>query len=159
MSNEERAEWAAIALNAYRSEAPRTLFPIPNEFERVRLGVVAAEAMARATRHNPADHVVNDYISAELIIGDLIVYVFHLVDDKVTPDQIIAAAEEMRTPYPVTLTALCTVAAADAGQTAAMLAALMEAAAHFGCDLPETVAQAKDFYEEEKAEEEAEQDA
>ncbi|MER7049941.1 hypothetical protein [Streptomyces jumonjinensis] len=159
MNNEERAEWAAIALNAYMDEAPRTLVPIPNDSERVRLGVVAAEAMARATRSDSADHVVNDYLSAELIIGDLIVYLFHMVDDKVTPDQIIAAAEEMRAPYPVTLTALCTVAAADAGYPAAMLAALMEAAAHFGCDVSETTAQAKDFYEEEKAEEEAEQDA
>ncbi|WP_326655696.1 hypothetical protein [Streptomyces sp. NBC_01750] len=151
----DRAAWAAIALAAYNDEAPDHLLPLPTAAERERFGILAAEAMARTIRHNPADQAVNCRERADETIGDLIAYVFHLVDGRVTPDQLTRAAEEMRSPYPIRLDAVCVVAAADVDRVAAMLAALMEAAISFGCDVPAMLADSRTCYEEAKAEEEA----
>ncbi|WP_329151204.1 hypothetical protein OG275_38235 (plasmid) [Streptomyces niveus] len=152
----QRAAWATIALDAYTTEAPEHLLPLPAAPERVRLGVAAAEAMARATRYNPADRAVTDTASAYETIGDLVAYVFHLGDHhQVTPDQLIRAADEMRSPYPKSLDAVClAAAAADVDRVAAMLAALIEAAESFGCDVPALVADAREQHAEANAEEE-----
>lgn len=153
----DRAGWAAIALAAYNDQAPDHLLPLPTAAERVRLGILAAEAMARAIKHKADDQTVNCRDDADGTIGDLIAYVFNLVDGRVTPEQLIRAAEEMRSPYPKQLGAVCVVAAADIDRVAAMLAALMEAAESFECDVPAMLADSREFYEEAKAEEEADE--
>ncbi|MHC3394770.1 hypothetical protein ACLQ2E_35760 [Streptomyces lavendulocolor] len=159
-TNEERADWAATALAAYNEQAPAPLFPVPDPAERVRLGVIAAEAMARTVFHNPGDQVVDDQDAAERVIGDLIVYTFCLADGQASPDVLTQAAEELRsTAYPVELTALCVVAAAEGERVAAMLAALFEAAEAFSCDVPAMVDGARAYFEllkHEEAEEEGE---
>ncbi|MFD5372547.1 hypothetical protein [Streptomyces sp. NPDC127103] len=158
VTNSDRAEWAAAALSAYNEAAPTPLFPVPERAERVRLGVIAAEAMAAETRHVPDERVVDSRESAEEIIGDLIGYVFCLTDGQVDPDELRQAAEELRAQaYPVQLTALCAVAVAEAERAAAMLAALTDAAESFGCDVRAMVADAYEFFEASKAEEEEEE--
>ncbi|MEU0671272.1 hypothetical protein ABZ508_35455 [Streptomyces lavendulocolor] len=157
-TNEDRADWAAIALTAYTEQAPASLFPAPDRAERVRLGVVAAEAMARTVFRNPVEQVVDGEESAERVIGDLITYVFCLADEQASPDALTRAAEELRsTAYPVTLAALCEVAAAEAERVAAMLAALFEAAEAFGCDVPAMIDSSREWFELLKEAEEAEE--
>ncbi|MCX4808949.1 hypothetical protein OG594_46715 [Streptomyces sp. NBC_01214] len=155
VTSAERAEWAAIALEAYGDAAPTPLFPVPSPSALAHLGTIAATAYAEATRHNPADRDVNDTLSANLVIGDLIADLYHLADEQqIAADQLTEAAEELRARrYPVQPTALCAVAAAGAERLAAMLAALMESAEAFGCDVPEMVADAHAFYEDCMAEE------
>ncbi|MCY0961789.1 hypothetical protein [Streptomyces sp. H27-H5] len=155
VTSAERAGWAAIALDAYNEVAPAPLFPVPSTSALAHLGTVAATAYAEATRNDPADREVHDAFSANLVIGDLIADLYHLADEQeIAADQITEAAEELRArSYPVQLTALCAVAAAGAERLAAMLAALMESAEAFGCDVPEMVADAQAFYEDCKAEE------
>lgn len=140
VTNEDRAQWAAEALAAYTAEAPASFLPFPEQSERVRLGIIAAGALARATRHAEQCHTVDDREGAEEIIGDLISYAFLMVDGLATPDQLTRAAAEMRsTDYPVTLTAVCEVSAPraqPADWVAAMLAACIDAAEHFGCNVP-----------------------
>ncbi|NWF30853.1 hypothetical protein HW130_32185 [Streptomyces sp. PKU-EA00015] len=97
---------------------------------------------------------MNDQQSADEVIGDLFAYIFLLADGRATPDQLTRAAEEMRsTRYPVTLNALCEVTAADVERVAAMLAACMDAAEHFGCDVPGMLHFARLCAEDMKAEE------
>lgn len=154
VTNADRAAWAAEALAAYNDAAPDQLLPVPEQAERVRLGVIAAEALARATRWDTREHTVNTEESADEVIGDLFAYAFLLADGRATPGQLIQAAEEMRsTDYPVTLNTVCEVAAADVERVAAMLAACMDAAEHFGCDAPGMLEDARLWTEELKAEE------
>ncbi|MFC8671035.1 hypothetical protein [Streptomyces sp. NPDC057199] len=154
VTNDDRAAWAAEALAAYNAAAPDQLLPVPEQAERVRLGVIAAETLARATRWQRSEWIVNDQESADEVIGDLFTYIFLLADGRATPDQLTRAAEELRsTQYPVTLGAACEVAAADVERVAAMLAACMDAAEHFGCDVPAMLHSAQQFAEETKAEE------
>lgn len=131
VTSADRAAWAAEALAAYNEAAPDQLLPVPEQAERARLGIIAAEALARATRRDAREE------SADQVIGDLFAYAFLLADGRATPGQLIQAAEEMRsTDYPVMLNTVCEVAAADVERVAAMLAACMDAAEHFGCDAP-----------------------
>ncbi|OII59992.1 hypothetical protein BJP40_12030 [Streptomyces sp. CC53] len=154
VTNADRAAWAAEALAAYNDASPDRLLPVPETAERVRLGTIAAEALARATRRNPREHTVTDEESAHEVIGDLFAYAFLLADGRATPGQLTRAAEEMRsTAYPVTLNAVCEVAAADVERVAAMLAACMDAAEHFGCDVPRMLENARRWAETTKAEE------
>ncbi|WP_328765924.1 hypothetical protein [Streptomyces sp. NBC_00267] len=154
VTNADRAAWAAEALAAYNDAAPDQLLPVPEQAQRVRLGIIAAETLARATRWQRSEWTVNDQESADEVIGDLFAYIFMLSDGRATPDQLTRAAEEMRsTHYPVTLTAVCEVTAADVERVAAMLAACMDAAEHFGCDLPGMLHSARQFAEETKTEE------
>ncbi|WP_435057643.1 hypothetical protein [Streptomyces sp. bgisy060] len=151
----DRAEWASEALKAYNRQAPEALLPVPRLAERVRLGVLAAEAMAGNVFSNPREQVVDDQESADRVIGDLIAQVFCLTDERVTPRELHQAAEGLRSEaYPVKLDVLCAVAAAGAGQEAAMLAALMDAAESFGCDVPGMVDSARAYFELLKAEDE-----
>ncbi|MDX2845838.1 hypothetical protein PV377_44175 [Streptomyces ipomoeae] len=153
VTTDDRAAWAAEALAAYNTAAPDRLLPVPEQAERVRLGIIAAEALARATRWNRREWIVDDQDSADEVIGDLFAYIFLLSDGRATADQLIQAAEEMRSTHPVTLAAVCEVAAADVERVAAMLAACMDAAEHFGCDVPNMLDSARQFAEETKAEE------
>jgi hypothetical protein len=154
VTNADRAEWAARALAAYNEAAPDPLLPVPEQAERVRLGVIAAETLARVTRWNSREWTVVDQESADEVIGDLFAYIFLLADGRATPDQLTRAAEELRsTQYPVTFSALGEVAAADVERVAAMLAACMDAAEHFGCDALAMLRSAENFTEESKAEE------
>ncbi|MFD6967165.1 hypothetical protein [Streptomyces sp. NPDC059949] len=153
-TNADRAAWASKALDAYNQQAPEPLLPVPERAERVRLGVLAAEAMAQVTFNDPGDRVVDDRDSADRVIGDLVAQLFCLTDGRVSPRDLHQAAEELRSEaYPVRLTAVCAVAAAGANREAAMLAALMDAAQSFGCDVPGMVTNARDYFEDLKAEE------
>lgn len=148
----DRAEWATSALEAYNRQAPTALLPVPRLPERIRLGVLAAEAMAQEVFGNPADRVVDDQESADRVIGDLIAQLFCLTNGRVTARELHQAAEGLRSEaYPVKLDVLCAVAAAHAEQEAAMLAALMDAAESFGCDVPDMVDSARAYYAEIKA--------
>ncbi|NWF30852.1 hypothetical protein HW130_32180 [Streptomyces sp. PKU-EA00015] len=49
VTNADRTTWAAEALAAYNDAAPDQLLPVPEQAERVRLGIIAAETLARAT--------------------------------------------------------------------------------------------------------------
>ncbi|MGW1769876.1 hypothetical protein ACWCQL_38245 [Streptomyces sp. NPDC002073] len=159
-TNQERTGWAATALEAYNREAPALIFA-PDQNERVRLGILAAEAYARATRHDPADQRVTDKASAALTIGDLMEDAFHLADSyAVTPETLIAATKELSAAqWPTELKAVCAMATVNAERVAAMLAALCAAAEAYGCDVPEMMADARAFYEVDKAKEKAAQGA
>ncbi|MFE2268539.1 hypothetical protein ACFXB4_04815 [Streptomyces lavendulae] len=153
-TNADRAGWASVALEAFNEQAPATLLPVPERAERVRLGILAAEAMAQVTFEIPEDQVVDDRYSADRVIGDLVAQLFCLTDGRVSTRDLHQAAEELRSEaYPVSLNAVCAVAAAGAEREAAMLAALMDAAESFGCDVPGMVASARDYFEDLKAEE------
>ncbi|MFJ4003928.1 hypothetical protein ACIPWL_10770 [Streptomyces sp. NPDC090023] len=148
----DQAEWATRALEAYNKQAPTALLPVPQLAERIRLGILAAEAMAQEVFSNPADRIVDDQESADRVIGDLIAQLFCLTNERVTAHELHQAAEGLRSEqYPVKLDVLCTVAAAHAEREAAMLAALMDAAGSFGCDVPDMVDSARAYYEELKA--------
>lgn len=152
VTSDDRAAWAAEALAAYNAAAPAQLLPVPEQAERVRLGIISADALVRAT-HRGA-WTVDDQESADEVIGDLFAYTFLMADGRATPDQLTRAAEELRsTQYPVTFSAVAEVAAADAERVAAMLAACMDAAEHFGCDVPAMLRSAQDYAEESQAEE------
>jgi hypothetical protein len=154
-TNADRAAWASAALEAYNRQAPTALLPVPKLAERVRLGVLAAEAMAQVAFSNPDDRVVADEDSADRVIGDLVAQVFCLTDGRVTAHELHQAAEGLRSEaYPVRLDVLCAVAAAGAEREAAMLAALLDAAQSFGCDVTGMVDSARAYFEELKAEEE-----
>ncbi|MGW1666808.1 hypothetical protein [Streptomyces microflavus] len=159
VTNGDRTHWATQALDAFTAEAPASLLPFPAQTERVRLGIIAAEALARATRWHADEQTVTDEESAEEIIGDLMSYSFLLVDGQVTPDQLTRAADEMRsTDYPVMLTAVCEVSAPSAqpaDRVAAMLAACIDAAESFGCDVTGMLDYAKQDAEILKADERA----
>ncbi|MEV6583873.1 hypothetical protein AB0M92_37715 [Streptomyces sp. NPDC051582] len=153
-TNADRAAWASEALEAYNQHAPTTLLPVPERTERVRLGVLAAEAMAQVAFNHPGDQVVDDQESADRVIGDLVAQLFCLTDGRVSSRDLYQAAEELRSEaYPVHLTAVCAVVAAGAEREAGMLAALLDAAQSFGCDVPGLVASARDYFEDLKAEE------
>ncbi|MFD5342229.1 hypothetical protein ACFWJY_00280 [Streptomyces anulatus] len=161
--NTIREEWAAEALTAYNGTAPAALLPFPDRTERVRLGIIAAEALARVTRSNRDEHTVDDQDIADEVIADLLCYAVLLAEGRATADQLTRAAAEMRsTDYPVTLTAVCEVSAPDArpaDRIAAMIAAALDAAEHFGCDVPAMLAHAvtcaQAMRDEEAAEEES----
>ncbi|MEV0926907.1 hypothetical protein AB0I99_17575 [Streptomyces spongiicola] len=141
----------------YNDAAPDQLLPVPEQAERVRLGIIAAEALARVTPWDAREYTVNDEESADEVIGDLFAYAFLLADGRATPGQLTRSAEEMRsTDYPVTLNTVCEVAAADVERVVAMLAACMDAAGHFGCDVPAMLDHARLCAEEMKAEEASE---
>ncbi|MFC7983276.1 hypothetical protein [Streptomyces sp. NPDC057336] len=151
----DRAAWAHAALEAYNRQAPKALLPVPKLAERVRLGVLAAEAMAQIAFSIPDDRVVDDQESADRVIGDLVAQVFCLTDGRVTAHELHQAAEGLRSEaYPVKLDVLCAVAAAGAEREAAMLAALLDAAESFGCDIPGMVDSARNYFEGLKAEDE-----
>lgn len=155
----DQAHWAFLALEAYTEAAPGALFPVPRPEERVRLGVLAADAMACKVRHLPADRSVTDQASAEGVIGDLLVYVFCLTGQDIVPKVLLQAVEELRfTTPPVRLTAVTEAASTDVERAAAMLAALIEAAHAYGCDVPEMTARAVDYYEVLEAEDEEDLD-
>ncbi|OEJ29059.1 hypothetical protein AS594_36280 [Streptomyces agglomeratus] len=151
----DRAAWANAALKAYNRQAPKALLPVPELAERVRLGVLAAEAMAQIAFNIPGDRVVDDQERADRVIGDLVAQVFCLTDGRVTAHELHQAAERLRSDaYPVRLDVLCAVVAAGAEREAAMLAALLDAAQSFGCDVPGMVDSARAYFEELKAEDE-----
>ncbi|WP_073229303.1 hypothetical protein [Streptomyces sp. NBRC 110465] len=162
LTNAVREEWAAEALTAYNAAAPAGLLPFPEQPERVRLGIIAAEALARVTRTTASGHTLTDRDVADAVIGDLLCYAVLLAEGRATGDQLTRAAAEMRsTDYPVTLTAVCEVSTPDAqpaDRIAAMMAAALDAAEHFGCDavamLDHAVACAEKMQAEEAAEEE-----
>nr|AHE39792.1 Cysteine synthase A [Streptomyces sp. F8] len=81
-TNADRAAWASEALEAYNQHAPTTLLPVPERTERVRLGVLAAEAMAQVAFNHPGDQVVDDQESADRVIGDLVAQLFCLTDGR-----------------------------------------------------------------------------
>ncbi|MFD8731486.1 hypothetical protein [Streptomyces sp. NPDC059611] len=144
----ERTAWAEAALVAYNRHAPTALLPVPELAERVRLGVLAAEAMAQSAFSLLGDQTVHDKESADRVIGDLIAQVFRLTDDQVTAQELHQAARGLRSEaYPVKLDVLCAVAAAGAEREAAMLAALMDAAESFGCEVSGMVESARDHFE------------
>jgi hypothetical protein len=148
----DQAEWATRALEAYNRQAPAALLPVPRLPERIRLGVLAAEAMAQEVFGDPADRIVDDQESADRVIGDLIAQLFCLTDERVTAYELHQAAEGLRSEaYPVKLDVLCAIAAARAEREAVMLAALMDAAESFGCDVPDMVDSARAYFEELKA--------
>ncbi|MFD8956327.1 hypothetical protein ACFXKH_35895 [Streptomyces caelestis] len=157
-NNAVREEWAAEALTAYNGAAPAALLPFPDRTERVRLGIIAAEALARVTRSNRDEHTVDDQD-----IADLLCYAVLLAEGRATADQLTRAAAEMRsTDYPVTLTAVCEVSAPDArpaDHIAAMIAAALDAAEHFGCDVPAMLAHAVTCAQEMRDEEAAEEES
>ncbi|MEU4032347.1 hypothetical protein [Streptomyces anulatus] len=161
--NTIREEWAAEALTAYNGAAPAALLPFPDRTERVRLGIIAAEALARVTRRNRDGHTVDGPDIADEVIGDLLCYAVLLAEGRATADQLTRAAAEMRsTDYPVTLTAVCEVSAPDArpaDRIAAMIAAALDAAEHFGCDVPAMLDHAVTCAQEMQAEEAAEEDS
>ncbi|MFI6688444.1 hypothetical protein [Streptomyces sp. NPDC050485] len=153
-TNADRAAWASEALKAYNKQAPATLLPVPERAERVRLGILAAEAMAQVAFNIPDDRVVDDQESADRVIGDLVAQLFCLADGRVSPRELHQAAEELRSEaHPVSLMTVCAVAASGAEREAAMLAALLDAAESFGCDIPGMVDSARDYFEDLKAEE------
>ena len=155
----DRAAWASAALEAYNRQAPKALLPVPKLAERVRLGVLAAETMAQIAFNIPDERVVDDQESADRVIGDLVAQVFCLTDGRVTARELHQAAEGLRSEaYPVKLDVLCAVAAAGAEREAAMLAALLDEAQSFGCDIPELVDSARAYFETLKAEKEAEEE-
>ncbi|MEU8544536.1 hypothetical protein AB0C52_31845 [Streptomyces sp. NPDC048717] len=148
----DRAEWASRALKAYNRQAPTALLPVPQLAERIQLGILAAEAMAEEVFGIPADRVVDDQESADRVIGDLIAQLFCLTNERVTAHELHQAAEGLRSEtYPVKLDVLCAVAAAHAEREAAMLAALIDAAESFGCDVPDMVDSARAYYGELRA--------
>ncbi|EDY49274.1 hypothetical protein [Streptomyces clavuligerus] len=150
----DRAAWASEALMAYNSQAPKDVLSAPELAERVRLGVLAAEAMARVAFDVPGDQVVVDQESADRVIGDLVTQVFCLTDGRVSADELYEAAQELRgEEYPVKLDALGAVAAAGAEREAAMLSTLLDAAQFFGCDVPDMVFYAREYFEDLRAEE------
>ncbi|MFD4224706.1 hypothetical protein [Streptomyces griseus] len=159
LTNADRADWAADALNAYDKVAPAALLPFPERAERVRLGIIAAEALARVTRATADGHTVDHQDIADEVIGDLLCYAVLLAEGRATADQPTRAAAEMRsTDYPVTLTAVCEVSAPDAqpaDRIAAMIAAALDAAESFGCDVPAMLDHAVTCAEEMQAEEAA----
>lgn len=164
--NAIREEWAAEALAAYslaayNAAAPATLLPFPEQPERVRLGIIAAEALARVTRTAAAGHTLTDQSIANEVIGDLLCFAVLLAEGRATADQLTRAAAEMRsTDYPVSLTAVCEVSTPDAqpaDRIAAMMAAALDAAAHFGCDTAAMLAHAVACAETMQAEEAAEE--
>ncbi|MEV2262778.1 hypothetical protein [Streptomyces anulatus] len=161
--NAIREEWAAEALTAYITAAPVSFLPFPERTERVRLGIIAAEALARVTRRNRDGHTVDGQDIADEVIGDLLCYAVLLAEGRATADQLTRAAAEMRsTDYPVTLTAVCEVSAPDArpaDRIAAMIAAALDAAEHFGCDVPAMLDHAVTCAQEMQAEEAAEEDS
>ncbi|MFZ3491857.1 hypothetical protein ACODT5_01205 [Streptomyces sp. 5.8] len=153
-STTDHAAWAEAALDAYNEEAPATLLPMPERAERVRLGILAAEAMAEVTFGIPSDRVVDDQHSADRVIGDLVVNLFCLTDGRISPRELHQAAEELRSEAsPGSLTAVSAVTAAGAEREAAMLAALLDAAQSFECDVPAMVDSARDYFEDLKADE------
>ncbi|MFE0777983.1 hypothetical protein [Streptomyces sp. NPDC058861] len=150
----DRAAWADVALKAYNRQAPKALLPVPKLAERVRLGVLAAEAMTQMAFNLPGDRVVDDQENADRVIGDLVAQVFCLTDGRVTAHELHQAAEGLRSEtYPVKLDVLCAVAASGAEREAVMLAALLDAAESFGCDVPGMVTSAHGCFEDLKAEE------
>ncbi|MFI0596644.1 hypothetical protein [Streptomyces griseus] len=164
LTNAARADWAADALNAYARAAPAALLPFPERAERVRLGIVAAEALARVTRATTDGHTVDhqDIADEVEVIGDLLCYAVLLAEGRATADQLTRAAAEMRsTDYPVTLTAVCKISTPDAqpaDRIAAMMAAALEAAEHYGCDVPTMLAHAVTCAQDMQAEEAAEEE-
>lgn len=116
-------------------------------------------ALAQIVFNIPDKRVVDDQESADRVIGDLVAQVFCLTDGRVTARELHQAAEGLRSEaYPVKLDVLCAVAAAGAEREAAMLAALLDAAQSFGCDVPGLVDSARAYFETLKAEEEAEEE-
>ncbi|MFP8908371.1 hypothetical protein [Streptomyces atacamensis] len=152
VTNADRAQWAAEALAAYNDRAPRDVLSL-SLAQRVRIGIEAAEAMARETRTNPAEQVVDNRETADELITDLMAYVFHLAFGRIIPDQLIRAAEEIRRPIPGTADTMRVLAAIEVDRVAAMLAALMDAAAAYGCDLAVMLANARGQFETDMAEE------
>lgn len=146
VTSADRAQWAAEALAAYNDQAPRDVLSLQRA-ERVRLGILAAEALARATRYDTAAHVVDDSEVADEVIGDLMHYTLHLASDRITPAQLIQAAEEIRNPTLSTVATVLMLAAHEVERVAAMLAAVMDAADAFGCDVATLLARAQGAYE------------
>ncbi|MER5757640.1 hypothetical protein [Streptomyces sp. NPDC002082] len=133
---EEQADWAVLALNMYSQAAltgPRT----DSREDRVRLGVLAANAVAQETRYLPGDQAVHDRRSADGIIGDLLVYVFCLTHEDIEPAALLQAAEQQRSVPGATGTG------ADS-----MVAALLDSAEAYGCDVPGMTETAHNYFQE-----------
>ncbi|BDT39678.1 hypothetical protein [Streptomyces yaizuensis] len=148
----DRADRARIALDAYTAEAPANLFSFHLHDERVRLGVVAVEAVARATRRDPA---TLSQETADELLGDLIAYVFCLADGRIRPPELTRAAEQFRTSRPIRLDAALAADEAGMGRVAAMLGAIIDVAHEYDCAVTWMVEDAEEFLEEQRAAEAA----
>lgn len=152
LTNADRAQWAAEALAAYNNQAPGDVLSL-SQVERVRLGVEAAESLARATRHVSAEKVVSEREAADELFSDLTAYVFHLTFGHIIPPHLIRAAEEIRHPNDSTADTVQALATIQMDRVAAMLSALMDAAEAYGCDLSAMLADARGRFETDMAEE------
>ncbi|MFI5865831.1 hypothetical protein [Streptomyces sp. NPDC051546] len=139
-SSEDRARWGQISLDAYL-EAGGTNLSYRPRADRIRLGIAAAEAMARETRDRPWEAVVDSEEASAEIIGDAISYVFFLTADQAAPSVVIEAANQARAGNQDD-------SAGAATNAARMLADLMEAADFFGSDAEYLVLDGRAFHEE-----------